>query len=244
MVRFAGELVQALSVAHGTGDPATENLDALGRLVSTSGATEHEIRGRPSHWLLWHGVKASRVRAFLASFHAYATASFLDRCQSLIAYIDERNAAEELLKWTVCVLCKKNGKSGEQTLSLGRFEIWPVSRSGIVEDDRYEMKAVVGSAEESVDLSAEEYADALKKTQRMCEQNDLPLKDVPDRQDVRAARPTKRGLLLVYPIRADTGEIVVSAGLSFPVSPNAPALAYTVNEVWAEQYGLELEPSE
>ena len=84
-----------------------------------------------------------------------------------------------------------------------------------------------------------------KKTRREQDPS-KPQKEVPDREDVRAFRPASRGLLLLYPIEHEDNSkhYLVSAGVSFPNSPHAPALTYTVNETWARQYGVEIEPDE
>jgi hypothetical protein len=109
--------------------------------------------------------------------------------------------------------------------------------------DRLRMRGVVASEEEALDLTAVEYAvaNAARATKE----------DAPRfRETVRSQRPPNRGLLLIYPVRVQqeairSGEEFIPAlGISFPVSPTAMPLSYTVNDTWKEQYGLADEPED
>jgi Z1 domain len=244
-VRFAGTLVQALSVAADS-VAAAGNVTGLERLIRSLSPPMQEIRGKSTGWFIWSKVDVSRITNFLKSFTAFGTQSFLSNCAQLVRYIDECNARDELKHWTVCLVSKEKGESKQ----IAGLTFNPVTRKAEspVPLQQFTTRAVAGKAEEAADLCTSEFSAALAATRQRERKEQVPegeLSEWPDREEVRAARPPTRGLLLLYPIaHAPDGDpgYVVSAALSFPASPSAKALAYTANEVWQTEHGLEMEP--
>jgi hypothetical protein len=239
-VRFAGELVQSLAIPRSCPE-AAGNREALVALVTRLGPSKasRRIRGAETPWLSWSGVPASDVVSFLEQFTAYSTHSFLKRSEQLCRYINDRVAHDELCEWTVCVL----SKGGSRTVDVGGLEIGLRIRHGEDSGKSYAMRAVVGSAEEAADLSDEEYAEALALTIGLAASSpDQPviLPKVPSREQVRQVRPASRGLLMLYAIDYGDGadEFGVAAAVSFPSSPRAQPLSYTVNPIWRAEYGF------
>lgn len=239
-VRFSGELVQSLAIPTDGAD-AVANREALASLVARlcPSHASRSVRGADTSWFTWAKTPAAEVLDFLAQFTAYSTHSFLNRSDQLRRYILDRNAHDELCEWTVCLLSKRTSKS----VDIGGLRVGLLYRAGDKANTRFSMQALAGTTEEAVDLSAEEYSDALDMTidlaKKSPDREDSPPQS-PSREQVRRVRPPKRGLLLLYPLELgdSTADYGVGVGVSFPESPGAQALSYTVNPIWRAEYGL------
>jgi len=229
-VRFAGELVQTLELAR-TGTQAEQNRTAVQNMLCSLLAPGKAVRGQTTSHHLWFDVDVSVVLEFLSHYEAYSTPSFYSHCEALRRYITEQTAKTELGTWTVAVVGKK---SPRQTVTIGST-VFPLifrTRKEETPSDRFETQAVVGSADEAVDLDVLEYEKAIRNAQGTER----------SRRAFRGARPAQRGLLLIYLV-----EDVVSGrpdmfipciAVSFPESSTAEPLTYTVNRVWLEKHGL------
>jgi hypothetical protein len=241
-VRFAAEIVQALQIPR-TGPAARANRDALERLITGLPVPGRSIRGRSSAHFIWHDVNPSVVLDFLTSFEAYRTHSFLNRCEQLRRYIQDRIGQGELTTWTVCVVSKQAETGVEIAgLTIPLVDRGPESEK-VLPPGHFSTKQVAGRAEEAVDLTPEQFQDALDQTRELERRGGKAEDDLskfPAREDVRAVRPPQRGVLLLYPVRnvESESEYLVSAAISFPDSETATPLIYTVNDVWRSEYGL------
>jgi hypothetical protein len=245
-VRFAGELVQALQMP-ATGSAADANREAMRRLIESLPAPKRSIRGASTPHFIWHNVPASQVVEFLTAYDAYRTHSFLNCCEQLRRYIQERLARDELTTWTVCLVSKNPGPN-VRTTAVGVLTVPLIKRAPdserVIPPEHFAAKAVAGREEEASDLSLEQYNSAVEATkdeERLAGKTEAELSRSPAREKIRAERSPQNGLLLLYPIdrlEAPTSDFVVSAGISFPDSPTADALTYTVNDVWRSEYGF------
>lgn len=245
-VRFAGELVQALEIP-GTGAAAQANRDALTALVSALPSPKRTIRGDSTPYFIWDAVPVSQILAFLTSYDAYRTHSFLNHCEQLRRYINDRVAHDELTTWTVCLVSKRPGPT-VRTVRIAGLDVPLIKRAADEEKKpapgHFVTRAVAGRAEESADLTEEQFQDALAATQesdRREGKSAAELSMTPAREDIRSIRSPQSGLLLLYPIDRDSApadELMVSTAISFPESPTAEALTYTVNDVWRTEYGF------
>ncbi len=242
-VQFAEELVQALQMP-GSGAAAQANRDALARLFGRLPPARRSIRGEPSPFFLWDNVPAAHVLEFLTGYEAYRTHSFLNNCEQLCLYIKDRVADDELTDWTVCLVSRTPGKD-VPIVQFAGFELPLISRK--YDTDRampqgnVDFQAIAGRVEELADLSAVQFKAALESTNSIERTLGKKLSTIPAREDGRAVRPAKRGLLLLYPIipiSPPNEDFVVSAAISFPKSIRAKALTYTVNDVWRAEYGF------
>jgi len=234
-VRFAGELVQTLELAR-TGVQADQNRTAVKKLFRSMGDPVKTVRGQATSHHLWHGVDVGIIMEFLSCYEAYSTPSFCNHCEALRRYITEQTNQKpaELVAWTVAVIGKKHPG---QTALIGNT-VFPLifrTRKEGTAPDRFETQAVVGSADECVDLSLREYEKALSTAQG----------PEGSRRAFRGERPAQRGLLLVYLIEdKESGRpdmFIPCIAISFPTSTTAEPLAYTVNRVWLENRGLIME---
>jgi hypothetical protein len=240
-VRFAGEIVQSLQIPR-RGPAARANREALERLVAGLPQPERSVRGDSTAHFVWHDVAPSVVLDFLTSFEAYRTHSFLNRCEQLRRYIQDRIEQGELIQWTVCIV----SKHAEATASIGGQKIPLIERAAEDKElpaDHFGTKQMAGRAEEASDLTHEEFRDAMEQTwelERRGGKAENELSKMPAREEIRSVRPPQRGVLLLYPIRNvdSESEYLVSAAVSFPNSETAAPLTYTVNDVWRSEYGL------
>jgi hypothetical protein len=238
-VRFAGTLVQTLEIPR-RGEQAERNLAAVTELLLSLPSPIHHVRGEPTPHSLWHGIDAQVVLAFLQRYEAFSTPSFYYHCDALCRYIAQQGARNELTKWTLAVIGKR---SSSRVWDLGDLQFPTVAREDRGDQDRFVTGAVVGSADEAIDLSVDEWSKALAKSGQVT--NLGAERKIPEREQIRRFRPATRGLLLVYPIK-EQGAVdpIPAIALSFPTSDTAEALSYKVNRTWIEQRGLFAEPDD
>lgn len=241
-VQFAGELLQSLEMWR-RGERADQIRKSVKNFIAGNGPWERTLRGKKVAHFICHGKdNASAVIDFLGQFEAVATPSFNDRCEAIRRYITEQLRHGELKDWTVAVI-SKNDLRNQVEISPGFFI--PKVERGTSGDDIWNkellnLQGLTGSLDEAVDLSDEEFerADQLHKSA-------LKSSDDPSRKSFREAmretRPPQRGLLLLYLIQDrsdDPVDFIPAVAISFPKSPTAQSLTYTVNDVWKQQFGL------
>ena len=246
MVRFAGQLVQTLTMPRG-GD-ANRNRNAVDTLIADIGRLpERSVREDLSSHLVWHRVPAATVMKFLGEYEAFHTPCFCQRCNGLRKFIAEELERNELAEWTVGIISKRKPKDEKSYATIGGQRVALVERDrqdgGM--PDRYTTQAVVGSADEAIDLTGAEYAKALEKTRASAREGvDVDAISIPKREYTREVRPSTRGLLLIYPI-ADTenpapdctGSYVPALAVSFPKILATGAVGYRVTDDWLRQHG-------
>jgi hypothetical protein len=212
---------------------------ATQQLLSGLGPRDNHVRRESTPHSLWQGVSASRVLDFLGKYEAISTPSFFYRCEALHRYINEQVARNELSEWTIAVI----GKWRSRQWTVGEFEFATVTRDDRGDGTRFITGAVVGSAEEALDLSQTEWNEAMAASSPTTSTGGVRVN--PERKRVREVRPASRGLLLIYPVaNSSEGVPIPAIALSFPTSDTAKALSYRVNRIWVEQRGLFTESDE
>ena len=247
-LQFAGEISQAMEMP-AEGPDAVANRTALCDLVRALPAPVHPTRSSVrAHWV-WTGVETCQVVAFLESFTAYRDPGFLPtasrRCDPLCKYISEQAELGYLKSWTICLVSKD--QSNVIQADIGGLTVSLLHRKRAnSEAGRFRTNAVVGRAEEAVDLSESEYIEAVAITR----QTDSDAVE-PARRPVRSVRPPERGLLLLYPLlpmppgnqsehptdpEFQSTNYIVSAAVSFPMSLSGGSTSYLVNPVWIREF--------
>lgn len=240
-VRFAGELVQSLEIPR-TGPQGDANREAFRSLVKRLGpGCDRTVRGRKSSHFLWRNVPVNSVLEFLERYEAISTPSFFGRCDALRRYIGERATQGELRSWTVAVISRGESAGAVEVNGLKFPLVVRSEKEGAgTPPDRFATNQVVGLADESADLTTEEFELALERSP---DKKDGTRPTHPARGPIREVRgQTGRGYLMLYLIRdpndREPVEFIPSAAISFPESRGAQPLAYTVNETWRREYGL------
>lgn len=244
-VRFAGTLVQALEMER-IGDQADRNRQTVRALIAKLGAGfAKAVRGKKTAHHLWLHVQPQVILDCLTEYEALTTTSFQSHCDPLRRYISDRVTHGELIDWTVAVV----GKEVPGSFSAGDFKFPVVDRSDAGDKSVFQTQAVVGSAEEALDLDDDEFERAMASSPPL---KSGGIRTTPAREPVRKVRPATRGLMLIYLMKNDPAksgaasdeDAVPSIAISFPDSENAPALDYVVNRVWLERRGLTDEDDE
>ncbi|HAN92106.1 MAG: Z1 domain-containing protein [Gemmatimonadetes bacterium] len=247
---FAGDILE--TVAYHKDRPALiDNERALAGLVSSLGnPLLNPRRSRPeggAQWdgtRLWEGVGPTAVLAFLKQYRSHE-ANRKVRTELIGSYIQKQVARGELTEWSVALISKAGSPEPYAGLSLVPIERG--LRVGRLDDmsDRYQIRRLVSPRDEAIDTEVMEWAAALRFTRDEWQadpgrgQGEEP-PDEPSGKHIRAMRPLKRGLMILYPLRlhdASTAlsSIVLGLAVSFPESPNAPRVRYQVNGIYYEQ---------
>lgn len=256
---FSGSVNETV-VFHREPAVLSENLIAVERLLQTLGKPSETgpVRNRPSGrvhtWnksLLWNDCTAKHILSFLERFRTHETALRVNNTM-LADYIRDQQPHNELAYWTVALL---GGGEGDDVSIAGhevsQYQRQPNTRSRTTEaqmaEGRYIIRRLLGPRDEAIDLEHDEYAVALKRTVDQWRADPGRSRrrtppDIPLGPQIRAQRPARNGLLLLYPLDPQTAGLehgipVMGFGLSFPNSPNARTVSYSVNNIyWSQEY--------
>jgi hypothetical protein len=214
--------------------------------------------------LLWEEVEAEPVVSFLRAYREHR-ASKRVKSNLLADYIEAEGKQDRLKSWSVLIASGEGRKEflgGEEIPLVMRS--WHPPASGdldvLIAQNHYRIRRLLNPVDESADLLDYEYAEALRRTLADWE------KDPRDRLDpskerarprgpsgirIREVRPSKRGLLLIYPLDGMGDEKVeavaekvpvVGFGISFPFVTEGVSskVSYRVNNVYYQQEVLGL----
>jgi len=224
-------------------------------------------------YYIWTGVNGETVAKFLEAMKTHRKAPDVNGPR-LAEYVELQMEHGELVDWTIALISKKTGEvdlAAEQdgpdssfNVKVGGLDVNATQRrprmSLYRKGNSFSIRRILSPNHEGIDLTEEEWAQALA-WQTNFAPADAPK---PKRSDVsginiRAARPSMRGLLLIYVLdpeciqreivnpskdieSADPGfrllSPVVGFAVSFPGSRTAVKVKYTVNNVyWEQEYG-------
>jgi len=235
---FSGSISETIMFAKD--DTLRSNFDASERFITRitpDYLTEDKKRG--NH--LFRNVPAEEVTAFLRSFRTHPGASKA-QAPMLVSYIDGRLKADppELTDWTVALISNPG-----DSVPFAGFDVGLTKRSPLVETESYySIRRLLSPPDEALDLSPEEYDEALARTRQQVAANDAKGESsAPSGQLARRARPTSRGFLMMYLLDpsvivmpdGDDTPALVGIGLSFPYTDNSAAIEYTVNNVYWDE---------
>lgn len=204
--------------------------------------------------LVWTGIAGDAVADFLDEFitHRQATKA---QSKVMAQYIRGRLRATEpeLTSWTVCLLSNPGPVLDLAGHPVGRTGRARFPNNPPFEPGLYGIRRLLSPADEWLDLTPDELAEAKRLTLEMWEKGFVKSKSGeppvgPNGLAVREARPAARGLVLLYALderAALPAELTVpfmGLGVSFPASkdPAAGSIEYVVNSVYS-QVELELE---
>lgn len=190
---------------------------------------------------LWRDVPAENVIRFLEAYNTHPEGTNTGK---IAEYIQLQQKNDELTHWTVAI-CGGN----EPPVELK----WPVpgvrrkknTRGGdynVAQRGKFTIGRVL-SDDEWLDLSEEQKAKALEITLKnhTAKQATKKTPTKPDGISIRQVRPPRRGLLLIYPIVAQSEPgfeppcPLVGLGISLPCSRHAEAMVkYVVNNPYYE----------
>jgi hypothetical protein len=191
--------------------------------------------GTPAAGELWSRVPGRSVAEFLGSL-AFPPENYDIEGHRLAAYIEEQIRAGELTDWTIFM------PTGDETeVELGGRTFRSIKRSPRADrstTSRFIVRSILNPPDEAIDLSADEFAEALRQTndaRRLSGAVETGRPSGPSVRAVRGRRP-QNGLLLLYPLDPVIAEVgsarpLVGVVISFPESATATQRLYLENTV-------------
>jgi hypothetical protein len=214
-------------------------------IASLGNGTDNPLRpgskDRRANGTLWRGVPGREVVEYLRNL-TFPPESLQVDGNKLSTFINAQLGMQppELTDWTVFL-----ATGGEKEVSLaGRKRKCvlrePRTRNGQqAPQDRFIIGTTLSPLDQAIDLTNEEFEEALLRTNRERKSRAKPETDVPSGEfirKVRGARP-QNGLLIIYPIDPDKAAVeatdrpVISVVVSFPDSNAADSRVYLINSV-------------
>jgi hypothetical protein len=245
-VHFSDSLVSSLDIPSAMADGnhrAFENLvkhleDTKGLPNRTSDMASGTKASGSHH--RWEGVKPEAVIDFLKNYHANLNVCFEPTANGytmIASYIEEMNRVGELTDWTIALFCGNIADSTE----IRRVK-YPAVRRRYDQSrpGHYSFKGVAMGQDEAIDLTPNEYNDAIN----LHASSESRLSKA---AAYRMKRPQNRGLLMLYPIiqnysSENEQELnpIIGVAVSFPSSSNDSGQEYVCNErKIAEIFGTE-----
>jgi hypothetical protein len=205
---------------------------------------------------VWHGVDGGQILEFLADYVSHEGARKA-RADILRKYIAARQMDDELVEWTVVLISNKSASS-RSPFTIAGLTGGLTGRKRLEDDngygERYAIQRLVSPKDETLDLSPEDIERALEKTREAWHKNPGRSKRTEPPTDPAGVvirhdiRPSRRGLLLLYPLDpafpdppVPGEQPIIGFAISFPKSSSpagASAIEYTVNNVyWEQEFG-------
>jgi hypothetical protein len=220
-----------------------KNIDSYKQDKSIYGYNLDTFKG-----LVYQRVQSSKVIEYLKGYRTHS-----DACKAntdlLANFINQMNTVDELLEWTVAVV---SGDSSSRKVEILNQELFVTKRKpNLLTESKASIGRLLDPKHELIDVTKEQYADALLKTIDDFKAGKTKHKTEPDRPSNKTVRFIKgyggpsskdsrrNGLLLVYPLDiayeedADLeGYPQIGLGLIFPDSNSGVKVPYAVNSVF------------
>ena len=222
-------------------DAATveQNAAATDTFIDTLGAGTPSPRrpgtGGPARGELWSGVPGRAVADYLRSL-TFPPENYDIEGGRLAGYVEDQIQAGELTDWAVFLA---SGDGAE--VEVGSRKVRSVLRTPRADRSttaRFIVKSILNPPDEAIDISDEEFAEALRRTNQERRLEGKPEADRPSGPCVRAVRGLRpqNGLLIIYPIEPVLAEVgtprpLIGIVMSFPESKTALQRLYLENIV-------------
>jgi hypothetical protein len=264
-VTFEGTVSETINFWR-SAEKLQNNWDAGVALIGSIGEPETQRNGA----LIWRDLGQDPVIAFLEMFREHP-ASVKVRTPLLAEFIRAENQESRLTEWTIMVASGSGGRcdiASHNTQFVQRRwhladENSTVERQRYINQDHYRIRRLLSPSDELVDLSPTELqaamAAARAEWQAKGSKGDPP--DKPGGVHIRQARPSVRGLLLLYPLDGSDGKGIVHSkkvqedaraipvlgfGISFPFvagGGTSRRVTYVVNNTYYKQEFGDPEPA-
>lgn len=256
-ISFAGTISETI-VFHRSKEVISGNFEAAEKLVSKIGAPDESdpsrewTAGGKNVWKnahFWRDVDASDVLSFLANYRTHED-SVKARSYFLRQYIEKQIALGDLRDWDIALFSGQGKAEKISGVPINLIVRKPLEKNLSVEDQKKAEKYVIGRLvsprDETIDLSDEEYSEALDLAQKAWNRDfarDRHRSDMPKEPTGPAIRQTRiesKGLLMLYPLDPDNAVTnhqdrpIIGMAISFPTSPNSTEIDYVVNNVFAQ----------
>jgi hypothetical protein len=262
LLSFSGDMLQTI-VFPNIPSEIKANFDSGVRLVAAMGQPvplseqRRVVEGHSWHGHLWREVPHTLISAFLRDYQTHKK-SMRVVAPVIAQFIDAMAQSGELTEWTVAIVSKEDDGSQVNKTEIAGLPVRMLSRSRArLHEDRYSIRILTSPRDEFIDVSREQWDEALTKTRdrwkadagrnQSAEQPDEP--SGPVLREVRGfgknAEPQK-GLLMLYLINPKTSNLpeietaapVLAWAISFPGSNSGTKVPYEVNNVlWTQING-------
>jgi hypothetical protein len=201
--------------------------------------------GRKRNNYVWPNVAGTQIVDLLSRITTHAD-SLRASAGLLKKYVQAQLAHGELNSWTIALVSNANADARE--IKIDRYLVRLTTRSPLSPTDgRHSIRRLVNPSDENIDLDAQQYDNALQRTQAHFHANPGSYKrktppDIPAGPYIREERKSSHGLLLVYPLESDLPtapeSVLMGFAFSFPASEKALPVEYLVNNVyWEQEFG-------
>ena len=236
-VSYSGAISETITFEK-AGGVNRRNLERYDQFIRWLGSSDAVI----SNNIVWHEVSGDNVAELLSDIDVHH-ASHKVRGDYIARYIRSQNGQGALISWTVALISNPSGEPVE----LGGRSVHPVTRNPHPPDrtnanEVYRIRRLVSPTDEMIDLTDDQQRDARDQTIRQYEKQaeNSRHRAVPTRPsgpEIRRARDTKNGLLLLYPLHQtdDEGLQFVGFAASFPAANRDTPVEYVVNPVYLQQ---------
>jgi hypothetical protein len=228
------------------------NAQTLDEFVAALGTKSGQPEIDANKNLIWTGVDGGDVASRFFERYKSDPMAWRVRPDLIARYIKSAISEDELTTWTVVLISNHQAKNEGRAAIYGDMTVGLTKRSLIVDGEprqrerelrdehRYAIRRVLSPADEVIDLSTEQRADALAETIRQYEASPgrrTSKPTSPSGPAVRAQRGVDQPLLLIYPLdNTDNVKEVempmVGFCVSFPFSDVAIDAEYAVNSIW------------
>ena len=198
-ISFSGN---ATSIPYILKDPQ-KNLDNMKTLKSFIARLGHYSVIRNAY--VWNNVAASEIlQNFIGNGMHIDPQNSLYSYDVLADYIKQMNKHGELVNWTVALVQGDGGENKDTTVKMGaNIQVRVSSRAIFDPDDDlsyYEInqRRLPSGSNESIDLTPEQYNNALVATNEARKRNGKEPAEAPSPFAIRRARPASNALLLLY----------------------------------------------
>jgi hypothetical protein len=242
---FAGE-GKVQTVMHVDRRPLEQNAILTEQFIELLGQEERSPR-RPggtstAAGCLWRGVPGRHVADYLAGL-SFPSENVEIESGQLAAYVRDQLVNDELTEWTVFM-----PEGDGRLVRLGDHEFSGVIRRPLRkqrEAGRYVVKSILNPPDEAIDLSDDEFGEALARTTAARQLSGQSPPDRPSGVDIRGVRGRRpeNGLLIIYALDPDADDVVAWDGavigivVSFPDSVTANRRIFLENSVLQRERG-------
>lgn len=242
---FAGE-GKVQTVMHVDRQPLEQNAILTEQFIELLGQEKRSPR-RPggtstAAGCLWRDVPGRHVADYLAGL-SFPSENVEIESGQLAAYVRDQLANDELTEWTVFM-----PEGDGRLVRLGDHEFSGVIRRPLRkqrEAGRYVVKSILNPPDEAIDLSDDEFGEALARTTAARQLSGQSPRDRPSGVDIRGVRGRRpeNGLLIIYALDPDADDVVAWDGavigivVSFPNSVTANRRIFLENSVLQRERG-------
>ena len=256
-VGYAGALAET-TVLPADGYTAELNYSVLKQFVEVLDSGREVDQRRNA--FVWEDVPGQVVADyFFDRFHTAASA-YKVHARTIASYIRDRLQHRELTQWTVAMMSNPLRKVNIGGHDIGLTERNLLKTPGAVDrltgEGQYRIRRILSPVDELIDFKITredgQWKSMLEATRQAWRENPGRRHARPEEPSgaiIRRTRPVARGLLLIYLLEAPSTELreaarqrvtltsdpLVGFAVSFPVSENAPAMDYIVNQRFLDE---------